>query len=354
MSLLGQMPLVRARSWTRCVFYKTGLRSRDFGRPVNERGGARYLTSKWKARAPAELTVTFCDVDINVHFAWSIVLNVEDRKFWISERACMRNADGEESELLDVSSGKGWWLTRNGQKVKIEQESTACALSSASADAAFPARSLSQFISQWSFVEPNPSPLRRRRRQEESDRLDIFGSNLAERLHRLKEASPDTFELIASATKTILGTPEEIKPAVDREDHYHVHFLEKGLISPVSQSSVSSGTLRILTLMTALFENQSCGVVAVEEPENNIHPAALGDFVQYLVDASQRVQVLITTHSPTLLNFVEDPNSVCVVRRDDVAGTKVTRERNPQGVVAALEASGFRLGEFHETKGFGR
>ena len=335
-------------------FMQDGLRSRDFRRPVGERGGARYLFGKWDPKARADLRLTFCDVDTKDHFVWSVGLTIVDRRFSITEKATMRKPDGQQSELLKVTSGKGWWLSENGQKVQIEEEATACALSAASADAAFMARNVSQFVSQWSFVEPNPSPLRRRRRPEESDRLEIYGGNLAERLHRLKETSPQTFQLIASATKSVLGIPEEIKPVVDREDHFHVHFVEKGLIRPVSQSSASTGTLRILTLMTALFENRTCGVVAIEEPENNIHPTALSDFVQYLNRASESVQVLITTHSPSLLNFVEDPHSVCVVRRDEQLGTKVTRERNPENVIEALEASGFRLGEFHETMGFGR
>ena len=151
--------------------------------------------------------------------------------------------------------------------------------------------------------------------------------------------------------------PEKLNPVLhshdDGDEQYHLHFHQKGLNSPVNQNSASSGTLRILALMTALYENPGRSLIALEEPENNIHPSALGDFVQYLLAASRRNQLLITTHSPTLLNFLEDPQHVCIVRRDDIAGTQVIRETNPQGVRDALNASGFSLGEFHETKGFG-
>ena len=65
------------------------------------------------------------------------------------------------------------------------------------------------------------------------------------------------------------------------------------------------------------------------------------------------MQILVTTHSPLLLDFLNDPEAVCVVRHTDQEGTRVTRESNAVAVLQALEESGFRLGEFYETKGFG-
>ena len=57
---------------------------------------------------------------------------------------------------------------------------------------------------------------------------------------------------------------------------------------------------------------------------------------------------MVTTHSPLLLDFLNEPGVVSVVRRSDGKGTTAMKEKD-----AALTASGFSLGEFHETKGFG-
>lgn len=129
--------------------------------------------------------------------------------------------------------------------------------------------------------------------------------------------------------------------------------MESGGKFSVHQIGTSSGTLRVLALMTALHEDSAGGLVGIEEPENNIHPTALEGFAEHLLDASGRMQLLVTTHSPILLNHLPDPSGKCVVRRFEVQGTEVVREAKPQGVVRALEASGFGLGEFYETKGFG-
>ena len=94
-------------------------------------------------------------------------------------------------------------------------------------------------------------------------------------------------------------------------------------------------------------------MIGIEEPENYIHPAALSSFVDHVLDARDRVQFMVTTHSPLLLDSLDDPAAVNVVRRDDLNGTTVLKESDRASVRKALEASGLGLGEYYETRGFG-
>ncbi|MDX2039302.1 MAG: AAA family ATPase [Isosphaeraceae bacterium] len=66
--------------------------------------------------------------------------------------------------------------------------------------------------------------------------------------------------------------------------------------------SMSDGTLRILGLLTAVFQRERPSVLVVEEPESSIHPAALDTLLEILETASRRMQVVVTTHSPDLLD----------------------------------------------------
>ena len=150
----------------------------------------------------------------------------------------------------------------------------------------------------------------------------------------------------------MVGLPSNIEPR-EAEDRFYFVQNEPGLEYPVNQMGVSSGTLRMLALMTAILGEADASLLGIEEPENYVHPTALADFVKYIGDFAERKQFLLTTHSPLLLDFLSDPSSVCIVRRDAERGTKVTREKNPEGVRAALDASGFGLGEYYETRGFG-
>ena len=119
------------------------------------------------------------------------------------------------------------------------------------------------------------------------------------------------------------------------------------------QMGVSSGTLRMLALMTALLAAPETNLIGIEEPENYVHPTALSTFVRYLLNARERVQFMVTTHSPLLLDYLDEPEAVRVVQHRGERGTAVLPQENPDGVRRALEASEFGLGQFYETKGFG-
>lgn len=170
-------------------------------------------------------------------------------------------------------------------------------------------------------------------------RFDTYGRNLAETLYEIWNSSSKALERICSATRNVLGLPSKIEPRETDDRFYFVQY-EPGLEYPVNQMGASSGTLRMIALMTALHGQPSANLIGIEEPENYIHPTALFAFVEHLREARDHVQFLITTHSPMLLDFLGEPESVRVARRSEHGGTVIVKEENPDGVRKALEASG--------------
>lgn len=87
---------------------------------------------------------------------------------------------------------------------------------------------------------------------------------------------------------------------------------------PVSANQASSG-LVLVTAYLALRYGTSYRRYLIEEPENGIHPHAASMVVQVLRDLAftSGAQVLITTHSPLLLNQVAPEDVVVVTRRPD-------------------------------------
>ncbi len=67
-------------------------------------------------------------------------------------------------------------------------------------------------------------------------------------------------------------------------------------------SSMSDGTLRALSFVVAAMQESSSSLMAIEEPEAAIHPGALDAIADILQIAAQRSQVVVTTHSPDLLD----------------------------------------------------
>ena len=96
----------------------------------------------------------------------------------------------------------------------------------------------------------------------------------------------------------------------------------------------------MLALMTALYGDQDTRLIGVEEPENYIHPSALSSFVLHVLDALDRVQFVVTTHSPLLLDFLNEPEAMIVVKRDNQKGTVVSSENDPEGGTARFGGVG--------------
>ena len=332
-------------------FLHEGMHARDFEAPVFTRGGILNLAWKGEQAHQIDLAVVLQDDDERTE--WSIQITRHGHHFRVGERVARLPSQSPPVVLLEADGGTGWWWSNTtSERVEMEQPGTVCALAAAAADASFPAREIADFVRRWGFFDPNPFLLRRDWPGLDSSRLDHYGRNLGETLHALASSSPEIVDRIRSATQNIVGLPAGIETR-ESEDRFYFVQTEPGLHFSVHQMGVSSGTLRTLALMTALLGEPETNLLGIEEPENYIHPSALSAFVEYLRDSQDRVQFMVTTHSPLLLDLLDDPASVCFVQRGDREGTAVSREANPDGVRRALNASGFSLGEFHQTKGFG-
>lgn len=333
-------------------FLSESVRARDFRGPMFSRGGMLNLAWKGQEAGQIELTVTFEDGDRR--YEWNVRLVRQQSDFYAAERVYEIFTEQPRAELLNVENGWGsLWSSGKGEQVNFLQGETVCALSAATAaDASFPGRQIAEFVGRWGFFDPSPFLLRRDWNLPDSGGFDPYGRNLGETLYALERLSPEIFNRVVDATRSIVGLPDGIEPR-ESEDRFYFVQREPGLQFTVNQMGVSSGTLRVLALMTALYGHPETTLVGIEEPENYIHPLALFNFVQHIAGAQGHHQMLLTTHSPLLLDYLDDPAVVNVVKRHETRGTMVIPEPNPEGVRKALEVSGYSLGQHHETKGFG-
>ena len=324
----------------------------DFGFAIGVRGGFVHLACKASRASRVHIDATFKDADWS--FTWSVELSKDGVGYSTREDVHRIRDDEPPQQILSSRKGEGWWWSGEQGQVQLSERSHRCALAAASADAAFPARAVAAFVRDWGFFDPNPGTLRRTSLVGESPALGSYGQNLAARLHALRETDPERFKRVHSATRDILGVPESIDFLTsDDDDRVALLLTERGLKYRIYQAGCSNGTLRMLAIVTALLGTPEATLIGIEEPENYIHPGALAAFTEHVLGSHSTAQLVLTTHSPHLLDVLDVPESVILVRRSVDAGTKVSREENPERVRDALEASGFGLGEWHETKGFG-
>jgi len=116
---------------------------------------------------------------------------------------------------------------------------------------------------------------------------------------------------------------------------------EEGLREPIPAQRLSDGTLRFIALLVTLLTPNPPPLVCIEEPELGLHPDALSLVANLLVDASQRTQIMVTTHSSALLSSLSlEADSVLVC--ENLGGTQVRRLK-PDDLEGWLDR--YRLGE---------
>jgi predicted ATPase len=101
---------------------------------------------------------------------------------------------------------------------------------------------------------------------------------------------------------------------------------EEGFASPISATRLSDGTLRFLALLALLLKPEPSPLICIEEPELGLHPDGLAIIAELLVEASQRTQIVVTTHSDVLVSaLTEYADSVLVCEHLGGRGTQLQR-----------------------------
>jgi predicted ATPase len=131
------------------------------------------------------------------------------------------------------------------------------------------------------------------------------GDNAAQVLRRIKDNDPDDLQRICELMGAIVPALERVD-VKEYGDKLGLEFTQRWDEGPVSltldASSMSDGTLRALGLLAAAYQRPTPSLIAIEEPEATIHPGALGVILDVLRHASERTQVVVTTHSAEVLD----------------------------------------------------
>lgn len=182
--------------------------------------------------------------------------------------------------------------------------------------------------------------------------LTINGENLGTILHEiltraayrdvadnlrnfLRVAYPSFDDFFAEST---FGTPPKVL----------VNIREKGMKRNMQLWDLSDGMLRFLCLGTALLNPVPPALIAIDEPEVGFHPRLLPIVADMIKTASEKTQVLVTTHSPDLLNCFDIDNIAVMARSEN----KVTWQRpsDHESLKMMLKnVEGESLGDLHRS-----
>ena len=149
------------------------------------------------------------------------------------------------------------------------------------------------------------------------------GSNLGLVLNDLQNRK-DTKHLLLEKLRLVYEGIEDVTTKTQGST-IQIFLHEEGFTGPISASSLSDGTLHYLCLLTVLLHPEPPPLICIEEPELGLHPDVIPKIADLLLDASQRTQLMVTTHSETLVSRLSEfPETVVVCERDD-RGTHLRR-----------------------------
>ena len=224
-----------------------------------------------------------------------------------------RGYEVQSEECVLGSVGKGPFFRIERGNLKASSETTfpavtadRLALVAASGMAVF--RPVFDALTAMGFYNLNPKLMRELQKPQEGRLLKPVGENIASVIGHLERVAADRLEIIQEYLQTVAPMVH----GVERKPIGPMETLEfrqdmAGAKHPwrFPAQNMSDGTLRALGVLTALFQGNrdyAPSLVGIEEPETALHPAASAALREALARASQDTQVIVTSHSPDLLD----------------------------------------------------
>ncbi|MFO0588417.1 MAG: AAA family ATPase [Polyangiaceae bacterium] len=273
------------------------------------------------------IAVTFGALDETVtsgHYAFEIVAR-PDYGFEVKREQCI---------VRSVTGGRAYYdrtnqaFTSSVPGLNPAVERSALCLPLVGGDVRF--APVLHTLSRMRVYSIEPAKLRTFQEPESASSLRRDGSNAASVLSDIGRQSTDDLQDVKEALGTIVpGTTgvESVKHANKLLLRFAQEWKERGKGKKLNfeAHNMSDGTLRALGIILSVYQSQAPSLMVIEEPEATIHPGALGAILDLIHTASGRMQVLVTTHSPELLNaakWIDDRHLRVVTWKD--GATRIT------------------------------
>ena len=171
-----------------------------------------------------------------------------------------------------------------------------------------------------------------------NDRLEEDFSNLGLFLNKLRR-NPIAKRAILSALADFYDGFSDFDVSIEGGG-VQVFFTEGDFTIPATR--LSDGTLRYLCLLAILCDPNPPPLICIEEPELGVHPDILHKLAELLISASQRTQLIVTTHSDYLVDAMTNrPEAIVICEKYD--GQTEMKRLDEERMAIWLEK--YRLGE---------
>jgi predicted ATPase len=173
----------------------------------------------------------------------------------------------------------------------------------------------------WQFLRLNVDAMGRPNRTRSMSSFPVLerdGSNIGQYLLSLRDASIEAYEGFLEALRFVVPYARDLQTTIadSIERRAYLEMTEENFKVP--SWLLSTGTLRVAALLACLRHPNPPPLLIVEEIENGLDPRTLHLVVEEIRAAitAQTTQVILTTHSPYLLDLL-DLSHVVIVEREE-------------------------------------
>lgn len=235
------------------------------------------------------------------HYAFNIGA-LQDRGYEVQTEECVVSGRGK-GPFFRIERG----VLKNSSEVSFPAvTSDRLALVSVSGLTVF--RPVFDALTAMGFYNLNPKLMREPQKPQDGRLLKPVGENIVSVIGHLERVAPANLVVIQEYLQTVVPMIQGVKRLpIGTLETLEFRQNMAGARDPwrFPAQNMSDGTLRALGVLTALFQgNRDFAplLVGIEEPETALHPSASAALREALAQASQRTQVIVTSHSPDLLD----------------------------------------------------
>jgi predicted ATPase len=210
---------------------------------------------------------------------------------------------------------------------------------------------LRDFITDWYVSYLSITDTRGQPEAGPQERLSKTGDNLANVVQYLAERHPDRLEEIFRTLSQRVPRLERVLAEEMSDGRLLLRIKDASFKDPILARFASDGTLKMLAYLVVLYDPVPPRFIGLEEPENFLHPRLLDTLGEECRKASERAQLLVTTHSPFFLHAMR-PEEVRMLYRDDSGYTQVRRASDIQRIREFMQ-DGALLGDLWTEGQFG-
>lgn len=170
-------------------------------------------------------------------------------------------------------------------------------------------------------------------------RLSQTGDNLPNVIQYLSEREPNRFRNLLDILVRQIPQLASVDTEVLADNRLLLRLRDASSREPVLSRYISEGTVKLLAYLVLLTDPRIPSLVGIEEPENLLHPRLLHGLADELRLAADRSQLVVTSHSPYLVDALR-PEELWVLYRLADGYARTRRASDIPQLIAHVQSGG--------------